>query len=151
MRRALFWIILGLTALIAATVTWVLTADLGVFKPQLEEWVTEATGREFAIDGELSINLDRQTTVIATDVRFANPDWLDTPQMVRAGRAEIRVDTRSLWKGPIRLELVAIDDVEISLAEREDGSANWILDGRKSADVRKADDSPALPILFEQI
>ena len=41
MRRILFWITLGFFTLFAATAAWLWTADLGVFKPQVEKWVTD--------------------------------------------------------------------------------------------------------------
>jgi uncharacterized protein involved in outer membrane biogenesis len=135
MRRILFWITLGFFTLFVATAAWLWTAEFGVFKPQLEDWITEATGREFAIDGDFSVDLARQTTVVATDVRFANPEWVGTQQMARIGRAEIRVDTRSLWKRPVVIELIEIEDAEVVLAGREDGAPNWVLEDTKPSQV----------------
>jgi hypothetical protein len=150
MRRILFWITLGFFTLFVATAAWLWTAEFGVFKPQLEDWITEATGREFAIDGDFSVDLARQTTVVATDVRFANPEWVGTQQMARIGRAEIRVDTRSLWKRPVVIELIEIEDAEVVLAGREDGAPNWVLEDTKPSQVAK-EDAPILPVLFKRI
>ncbi|MDH3983001.1 MAG: AsmA family protein [Gammaproteobacteria bacterium] len=150
MRRILFWITLGFFTLFVATAAWLWTAEFGVFKPQLEDWITEATGREFAIDGDFSVDLARQTTVVATDVRFANPEWVGTQQMARIGRAEIRVDTRSLWKRPVVIELIEIEDAEVVLAGREDGAPNWVLEDTKPSQVAK-EDAAILPVLFKRI
>jgi len=151
MRRALLWITFGLFALVAATATWLWTADLAVFKPQLEKWVTVNVGREFAIDGDFSVDLAQQTTIIANDIRFANPGWADTQQMVRIGRAEIRVVTRSLWKKPVVFELVSIDNAEVFLTSREDGAPNWVLDNKEPSQVSADDSAPTLPALFQRI
>ncbi len=56
-RRIAFWLGISTLALVVLALTWLWTADLGVLKPQLERFVTEKTGREFAIDGDLSIDL----------------------------------------------------------------------------------------------
>ena len=67
-RRIAFWITFSTLALIVLALTWLWTADLGVFRPQLERFVTEQTGRSFAIDGEFHVDLSRHTTIIAEDI-----------------------------------------------------------------------------------
>src|SRR5210317_1843969 len=95
-RRIAFWITVGTVALIVLALSWLWTADLGVFKPQLERYVTDELGREFEIRGEFQIDLAGQTTIIAEDIHLANPDWADTDDMVTVGRAELRIDLWSL-------------------------------------------------------
>ncbi|HKJ21268.1 MAG TPA: AsmA family protein, partial [Woeseiaceae bacterium] len=151
MRRALLWITFGLFTLVAGIAIWLWTADLGVFKPQLEKWVTDSVGREFAIDGDFSVDLAPQIIVIANDVRLANPEWAGAQQMLKVGRAEFRVNARSLWNRPVVFELVSIDDAEVFLAGREDGAPNWVLDDTKPTQVSKDSDAPTLPVLFERI
>ena len=56
LRKFFFWSFLALFTAIVLALTWLWTADLGVFKPQIERLVTEKTGREFAIDGDLLID-----------------------------------------------------------------------------------------------
>ena len=151
MRRIVAWVIVGVFSLIAAIAIWLWTADLGVFEPQIEEWITDNVGREFAIDGDLSIDLGRQTTVVANDVRFANPQWAGTQQMIKVGRAEIRIDTRSLWKQPVVVELIDIDDAEVFLVSREDGTTNWVLGDSKPTRAPKNEKAPIPPVLFKHI
>ena len=126
-RRIAFWITFCTFALIVLALSWLWTADLGVFKPQLARFVTDKTGREFAIDGELHIDLGRHTTVIAEDVRFGNPEWADADDMVTMGRAEVRIDLWSLVAGPARVEFVDIDDTAVLLINPGDTAPNWEL------------------------
>jgi hypothetical protein len=42
-RRIAFWITVGTVALIVLALSWLWTADLGAFKPQVERFVTEKT------------------------------------------------------------------------------------------------------------
>ena len=141
-RKITFWSVFGLFALLALAIVWLWTADLGVFKPQLENWVSEKTGREFAIEGKFNVDLARLTVVIAEDRRVQKTAWADDPEMIEIGRAEIRVDLWSLFSGPIIVELIDINDVEIRLVKSEDGDANWdlpIVSAEKEIDESEPD------------
>ncbi len=126
-RRIAFWLSFGMVALVLLALTWLWTADLGVFKPQLERFVTEQTGREFSIDGNFSVDLARHSLVIAENVRLQNADWADQADMVTVGRIEVRLDLWSLFKGPIVIELIDVDDASIFLVSPKVGEPNWVL------------------------
>lgn len=149
-RRIAFWISFSTLALIVLALAWLWTADLGVFKPQIERLVTEKTGREFSIDGNFYVDLARTSSVVAENVRFQNADWADDADMVTVGRVEIRVDSWSLVRGPIVVELVDIDNASIRLVRPDDGDPNWVLP--IEGDPDKSDkDGPGLKVLFEQV
>ncbi|MEM7430342.1 MAG: AsmA family protein [Pseudomonadota bacterium] len=118
----------GLLAVFVAVGAWIWFGDLGVFKPQIERWVSEQTGREFAIDGELHIDVGGTTRLTAEQVRFQNAEW-DTPeQMLVLDRLELHVELSSvLGDGPIVVDHVALDGASVFLSQRDDGSANWLL------------------------
>jgi uncharacterized protein involved in outer membrane biogenesis len=136
-RRIAFWITFSTLVLIVLALTWLWTADLGVFKPQLERFVAEQTGRDVAIDGELRIDLSRHTTVIAEDIRFGNADWAASEDMVTVGRLEVRVDLWSLFGGPVLVELIDLDDTSILLINPGNSAPNWELpiESESSEDV----------------
>ena len=126
-RRIAFWLSVGTLALVVLALAWLWTANLGVFKPQIERFVTEYTGREFSIDGNFQVDLARHSSVIAEDVHFQNADWADEADMVTVGRIEVRLDLWSLFRGPILIELIDVDDASIFLVNPEDGDPNWVL------------------------
>jgi hypothetical protein len=126
-QRIAFWLSLGTLALVVLALTWLWTADLGVFKPQVERFVTEQTGREFAIEGNFYVDLARHSSVIAEDVHFQNADWAEQADMVTVGRIEVRLDLWSLFNGPILIELIDVDGATISLVNPEVGDPNWVL------------------------
>jgi hypothetical protein len=148
-RRIAFWLSFGILAVIVLALTWLWTADLGVFKPQVERFVTEKTGREFAIDGNFYVDLAASSSVIAEDVRFGNAAWADDTDMVRVGRVEIRIDLWSLVRGPIIFELIDIDDADIQLLHPEGQDPNWVLPIEQASPDEGP--SPGLDLLFEQI
>jgi uncharacterized protein involved in outer membrane biogenesis len=124
-RRIAFWVTFSTLALIVLALSWLWTADLGVFKPQLERLVTQELGHEFEIRGEFHVDLARQTTLIAEDLHFANAAWADADDMVTIGRAEVRIDLRSLFQGLILIELLDLDDTNILLLNPGDRAPNW--------------------------
>ncbi len=149
-KRIALWSSVVFVTLLTFALTWLWTADLGVFKPQVERWISEETGREFVIDGELQVDLARHAVVIAQDVRFENADWDDEPYMVEVGRIEIRVDLRSIFDGPFLVELIDIDDAEIRLVQAEDGEPNWKLPLERRSEASAEDDSSAgFDVLFD--
>lgn len=148
-RRIAFWLGLGTLALIVLALTWLWTADLGVFKPQVEQFVTEKTGREFAIDGNFHVDLAGSTSVIAENVRFQNAEWADAADMVTVGRVEVRVDLWSLFSGPIIFELIDVDNAEILLLQPENEEPNWVLPVEEEPEPETQE--PGVDLLFEQI
>jgi uncharacterized protein involved in outer membrane biogenesis len=150
-RRVAFWIGLSTLALIVLVLTWLWTADLGVFKPQVERFVTEKTGREFAIDGNLYVDLAGSTSVVAESVRFQNAEWADAADMVTVGRVEVRIDLWSLFRGPIVVELIDIDNAGILLTQPDDGEANWVLPIEAEPVPEPETQEPGVDLLFEQI
>ncbi len=126
-RKFFFWSACGFLLLLVIAGTWLWTADLGVFKPQLERWVSEQTGRNFVINGEFDVRLGRQSLVIANDVHLANASWADEPDMLEVGHLEVRLNTWSLLKGPIEIDLVEVRDASVLLEKSANLQPNWAL------------------------
>jgi uncharacterized protein involved in outer membrane biogenesis len=151
-RKIALWSTAVFVTLLTFALIWLWAADLGVFKPQLEQWVSKKTGREFVIDGEFQVDLARHSVVIAEKLRFQNAGWDDEPYMVEVGRIEIRVDLWSIINGPLLIELLDVDDVKIRLVQAEDGEQNWQLPLEKKAETAAEDDSATgLDVLFDSV
>ena len=136
-RRLAFWSVTGFLFSLIAVLAWLWMADLGIFKPQIERWVSEKTGRRLSIGGQLSVDLAQHSVVVAEDVRFDNVSWAGESAMLEVGRVEVRVDTYSLIRGPVIIELIDIDNAVVRLARHGDGRANWSLP--KDNEDRKSD------------
>ena len=150
-RRIAFWSGFGLLALIVLAISWLLLADLGSFKPQIEQWVSQKTGREFSIGGRLEIDLAAQSTVVAENVRISNADWADDSDMLAVGRLEVRLDLRSLLGGSIIVESIDIDGLQASLEKREQGDPNWVLQQTEDEVVDNEERQSGKVIIFEHI
>ncbi len=126
-RKILLWAGSGLLLLLLITTSALFLTDLGVFKPQIERWVSNQTGRSFSIEGQLEISLGGQSIVAAKGVRLANANWSDDDLMLEIGDVEVRVNTWSLLAGRIEIDLIRLEDTTIRLERIEDVKPNWEL------------------------
>ena len=146
-RRLAFWTTFSTLALIVLALSWLWTADLGVFKPQVERLVSNELGRPFEIRGEFHVDLARHTTIIAEDVRLANADWAGMDDMATVRRAEVRFDLWSLFNGPVLIELLDLDDSRVLLLNPGDRAPNWEL----PIEEDEEDDESGPDVLFGEI
>ena len=152
-RRIALWTSGGLLLLLVAAFSWLWLGDLGVFKPQLERFVTEKTGREFAIEGRFEVDVGLETVIIAEGIRFENADWSGSPQMLEVGSLELRIDTFSLVRSPLTIDLIEFDNAKIHLERPPGGAANWVIaPPAAAAETKVSDDSEGvLDVIIRQI
>jgi len=150
-RRIALWSGFGLLGLIVLTISWLLLADLGSFKPQLERWASEKTGRQVSINGDLQIDLARHSSVVAHDIHIGNAVWAEQVDMISVGRLELRLDLGSILGGPIVVELIDLDDATIFLTKSEQGDPNWVLLESSAQDADEKEESASESILFKKI
>ena len=124
-RRIVFWFTFSTLALIVLALSWLWTADLGVFKPQLERLVSEEIGQEFAIDGELHIDLSRHTTLVAEDLRLVNPPWAEAKDLINVARLEVTIDLWALFRGLLLIEHLDLDDTSVLFINPGHSEPNW--------------------------
>ena len=141
-HRRTLWSLLALLGLVSLCVTWLFTANLGVFKPQLEQFVTERIGREFSVNGELDIHLGRTLKFSAENIVLENADWAGGPAMVNVGRLSVRVDLWSIYAGPIVVELIDIDDMALNLVNSETDEKNWEFELAGGTDQPEVQEEP---------
>lgn len=119
--------------------------DLGFTKPWLERFTSRALERDFRVTGDLSLRLGRTPRLAADGIELANPDWAEG-QFAQIQRLEIVLDLFSLWRGPIVVERLRIENAEISFLTEADGRNNWSL-GTGAEDSGSAGQDAATPII----
>ena len=99
-------------------------ADLGKYKTDIEEGVLDATGLELSVD-EFDLEVGGKTVMTATGVVVNNPEYPDASQLATLGRLHMVIDTWSFFSDEVDLEIFELEDVDISLHQRDEGNANW--------------------------
>src|SRR5687768_12452914 len=78
-------------AVLAALVLLVVLFPWDLLRGPVNRFVSEKTGRHFAITRHLDVEIGRTTRVVMDGVEFANPDWAQDRYLVKADAAEVTV------------------------------------------------------------
>jgi AsmA protein len=122
-------LLLIVAAIVVLLVAIVLIAPflipVDTYKQQIAQRVESATGRQFTIDGDLSLSILPRTQLTANQVRFANADWADSDQMAQFERMQVRVNPFALLSGQLEVESFVLQQPVINLAKNSQGQGNW--------------------------
>jgi hypothetical protein len=125
-----------LVAIVAALVLLLVFFPWDRLRGPVSRYVSEHTGRHFAITRRLDVKLGRTTRVIADGIEVANPEWAKDPYLVRAESGEIDI---RLWPliahRQLVLPRVELRKPEIGLQMEGDGRRSWAL-GHDTDDKR---------------
>ena len=139
-RGILFWILGSLAVLVAALVLFLLLFDWNLLRPTINERVSEALDRPFAIDGDLSVKWRRDPDstswrawmpwphIAAEQMRLGNPDWAEGDTFVSLERVEMRLaPVPLLWK-VVPIPRIDVTQPAADLQRQADGRNNWTFD-----------------------
>jgi AsmA family protein len=116
-------------ALVVALFPW------DVLRGPLNRFVSERTGRDFAVTRKLDVKVGPTTRILADGIEFANPNWAQDKHLVKAESAEVRIRLWP-WLAQRRLELplVVLRKPQLGLQLEPDGRRSWAL-GRDTRDA----------------
>ncbi len=124
------------TLLIAAVIVLYLTFDPNDYKGYLADWVTERTGRTFAIDDDLELTFFPWLGVTTGNVRLGNLAEFGDEPFAAIDELTVSVQLMPLLRRQVEIGTVRLDGLELNLATTEDGANNW-------SDLLSSDESVA--------
>ena len=125
--RALKWVG-GTIAVLFVVTALFFTFGLNLLKGTITRSVTEATGRELVIDGDLKAVWSWiHPRIRAEGVSFANAQWGKADYLLSAEAIEASISVLPLFVGRVVLPEVHLEGAELSLEQDVDGRKNWIL------------------------
>ncbi|NDP47017.1 MAG: AsmA family protein [Sulfuriferula multivorans] len=134
-RRPLIW--LGLTLLVLAGLLLVVAniSNWNWLRGPISQQVSDRTGRELSIRGDLEIHLGwPRTHVRMVEMTFANPDWAHEKNMITVQQVALDVAMAPLFRRHIVFDRVELDRAAVFLEKSVDGKKNWLLDRKQSDD-----------------
>ncbi|HLX01926.1 MAG TPA: AsmA family protein, partial [Trinickia sp.] len=123
--------------LIAATVIFAVTFDWNRARPWIDDKVTQAIGRPFAINGDLRIGWQRPASetgwrgwvpwprFTAQNITVGNPDWAKSPHFATLDQIGFEVEVLPLLAHTIVIPSIDLVNPSIDVERLADGRNNW--------------------------
>lgn len=142
LTRILLWLLASLFVVIATAIIFFLTFDWNRAKPWINARVSAATGREFAIDGNLSLHWQRPEPTTppagfwarwvpwprlqAENLRLGNPAaFASSGQMATVRQVTFTLNPLPLLVHKISLPSLEVQDPSVSLLRNREAVNNW--------------------------
>lgn len=105
-----------------------------VLRGPINRYVSQKTGRHFAITRHLQVHWGHPTRVVLDGVEMANPPWARAPFLLQAQRVEFEVLLLPLWSGRLVLPQLSLQHPVLDLERASDGRRTWGLDLQQSGE-----------------
>jgi AsmA family protein len=142
--RPLRWLAALLAGLVILVVVVFALLDWNQLRGPIERQVTRATGRSFAVNGDLTVELSLHPRIVANDVVMGNAAWSHEPAMAEVKAVAFRIDLLELLTGKVVLPELTLSQPRLALEVNRSGEANWNF---AAADKDKPVQLPAVDLL----
>jgi AsmA protein len=129
MKKLLIGLALLIALAIAAAVATPFLVPAEVYKAQLITAVKRATGRDFEIDGPISLHLFPQLEFQADDASFGNVAGGIARNLAQLKSIKVRLRLKPLLNGHIAIDNFVLDRPVIALEVDSHGRSNWEFGG----------------------
>jgi len=139
------WIVGIVAVLIAAAGIFLFTFDWNRAKPWVNEQVSAALGRPFAINGDIKVGWRRPDgetgwrawvpwpSFSVTQLEIGNPDWAQAPKFVTLDAAHFDLALLPLLAHEIVIPSIDVVNPAVDLERRADGSNTWTFQFKQSS------------------
>src|SRR5690349_9612355 len=116
-RKQKHWLIF-FSIFVALVGAGIYAFEWNMLRGPIAKRVEKATGRSFAINGDLHVHLSRTPRITAENLVFGNAAWAKDPTMAEIGRLEFTIDPFALWRGRVVLPELSLTDASVSLEKK---------------------------------
>ena len=137
-KKIAIGIVGGIALIVAVFVVVIATFDWNRARPMIAERASAAIGRPFAINGDLSVQWQRQPgeggwrawvpwpRVIANDISVGNAPWAKAPHFATLKRGEFSLAPLPLLRQRVVIRRIQLTEPAADLERLADGRANWV-------------------------
>jgi uncharacterized protein involved in outer membrane biogenesis len=130
------WLV-SLSVFVALVATGVYLFEWNMLRGPIAKRVEHATGRTFAINGDLHVRLSRMPRITVDGLVLGNAPWAKDPTMAEIGRLDFTIDPFALWRGRVVLPELNLTAARVVLERNPDGAANWTFDNDEKKETRE--------------
>ena len=135
--KIIAWLLAIIAILIVALAIFILTFDWNRARPYVNDKVTQAIGRPFAINGDLKVGWQRPVgetgwrgwvpwpRFSAANITVGNPDWTKQPQFATLDEIDFEVKVLPLLAHDIVIPAINLVNPSVDLERLVDGRDNW--------------------------
>lgn len=127
------WILISLAVvillpvmLLVSGVVFLNTTDLKEHRGAIAEHISQATGRQLSLNGELELNISTKLSIVVTDMSLANATWASEPEMLTLKRVEAEMMLLPLLTGKIHIPRFHLEGVKALAETNASGISNWM-------------------------
>jgi AsmA protein len=128
-----FFVILALVLL--ALLAFVATFDANNYKPQIIEQVESATGRTFAIDGDINLSIFPWIGLKVEGVALGNEKGFSAKKFAAIKQLDVKINVLPLLKKEVEINTIRLHGLEVSLEVAKNKSNNWASLSQPDADA----------------
>jgi AsmA protein len=114
-----------IVVVIAALLIIPMFVDVQKYKPELEKWVSETTGRPFSVGDDLDLSLFPWAGVSFSDLHLGNMSDFAEKDFVTIKSFEVRLKLLPLIFKDIQVKRFVLNDPRIVLVKNKNGRVNW--------------------------
>ena len=157
-RNGLIAFAVLLVLVVAAGALAIARFDPNTFKPRIAAAVKQATGRELALNGPISLRPSLWPTVELRDVTFANPPGFSRPDMATLQRLDVQLALWPLLFRRLEIDRLVLVRPDIRMEANAKGQTNWMFSpsrtaasGQPNAAPQPAGAQPAMRISVDHL
>jgi AsmA family protein len=135
--KIIAWLVAIIVVLIVALIIFILTFDWNRARPYIDDKVTQAIGRPFAINGDLKVGWRHPVgetgwrgwvpwpRFSAANITIGNPDWTKQPHFATLDEIDFEVKVLPLLAHDIVIPAINLVNPSVDLERLVDGRNNW--------------------------
>ncbi|MGE8488526.1 MAG: AsmA family protein [Paraburkholderia nemoris] len=135
--KIIAWLLAIIVILIVALAIFILTFDWNRARPYIDDKVTQAIGRPFAINGDLKVGWQHPVgetgwrgwvpwpRFSAANITVGNPDWAKQPHFATLDEIDFQVKVLPLLAHDIVIPAINLVNPSVDLERLLDGRDNW--------------------------
>ena len=150
MKKFFKWLLILLAILVISLV--VLVNNPGLVRGPVERHLSDITGYPISLEGDLDLDLGRQTEITAQNIQISGPDWATHRNLLTITHLKLSLVTNSLFKDIIVLESLEVDNLQLNLETNAEGKGNWLSTNKASSPAKDADEeNNSTGVVFSKI